>query len=110
MQKVRSVSPAQHTALGWEVDDLRRAVSALAGRGAIFERFEGFAHNDLGVFTFPDGTQVAWFKDPDRGSPVPDAVWRLIHVFQYMLRALRPSQSDTLQPPKVPAKYPKGEG
>jgi len=67
VQKVRSVPPAQYTILGWRVDDIRATVSGLVGKGVAFERLgiPGFAQDDLGIWTAPDGTQVAWFKDPD---------------------------------------------
>jgi catechol 2,3-dioxygenase-like lactoylglutathione lyase family enzyme len=65
ISKVPAFAPAPFTVLGWQVADLRAAVSALAGRGVRFERFEGFPQDDLGVCTFPDGARVAWFKDPD---------------------------------------------
>jgi len=55
----------QHTVLGWEVADLRAAMEELTGRGVAFEQFEGLPQDERGAFTFPDGTQVAWFKDPD---------------------------------------------
>lgn len=65
ISKVQSISPAPYTVLGWEVDDIRTSIEGLASRGVVFERFEGFSQNELGIFTFPEGTQVAWFKDPD---------------------------------------------
>lgn len=30
-----------------------------------FERFEGFGQDEGGVWTSPDGSRVAWFRDPD---------------------------------------------
>ena len=38
----------------------------LQGNGVVFERFGDFMkQDDLGIWTAPDGTKVAWFKDPD---------------------------------------------
>jgi len=34
-------------------------------RGVHFERFEGVAQDESGVWTAPSGAKVAWFKDPD---------------------------------------------
>lgn len=65
ISKVPALTPAPYTVLGWEVADIAREASALQQRGVVFERFPGFAHDALGLHTFPDGTQVAWFKDPD---------------------------------------------
>jgi len=63
-QKTQKFSPLQGTVLGWEVKDIRKAVSSLAKSGVVFERFNGMDQDDLGIWTSPDG-KVAWFKDPD---------------------------------------------
>ena len=41
------------------------AVKDLEERGVRFERFEGFGQDELGIVNFPNGNEVAWFKDPD---------------------------------------------
>ena len=68
VQKVQAVPEARYTTLGWRVDDIRGAVTHLMEKGIAFERFQipGFPQDDLGIWTAPDGTQVAWFRDPDR--------------------------------------------
>ena len=63
-QKTQKFSPLQGTVLGWEVKDIRKAVSSLAKSGVVFERFNGMDQDDLGIWAGPDG-KVAWFKDPD---------------------------------------------
>src|SRR6476659_1845350 len=65
--KAPKVMPAQHTVLGWEVDDIHAAVKALVARGVKFEQFglPFMKQDDDGVWTPPNGDQVAWFKDPD---------------------------------------------
>jgi catechol 2,3-dioxygenase-like lactoylglutathione lyase family enzyme len=65
IQKVQQLAPASHTALGWEVSDIREAVRQLAERGVSVERFGGLEQDELGLWTTPDGSKVAWFKDPD---------------------------------------------
>lgn len=65
VQKVQELIPARHTVLGWEVQDIRAEVEALTKKGVRFERFEGLAQNELGIWASPSGGQVAWFKDPD---------------------------------------------
>jgi catechol 2,3-dioxygenase-like lactoylglutathione lyase family enzyme len=65
VSKVAKVTPAPYTVLGWKVADIRRTIEELAGRGVVFERFGFFPQDALGVWTAPDGTRVAWFKDPD---------------------------------------------
>jgi catechol 2,3-dioxygenase-like lactoylglutathione lyase family enzyme len=67
IQKAREFTPAQGTALGWQVDDMDAAVRDLTSRGVTFEQFNlSFMKQDeRGVWTTPTGDEVAWFKDPD---------------------------------------------
>lgn len=62
---VPSTMPSEHTVFGLEVDDLDQLVAALVAKGVEFERFPGFSHDANGVWTAPDKTKVAWFRDPD---------------------------------------------
>lgn len=63
---VGQVAAAEYTVLGWEVPDINSALHTLQGAGVKFERYEGFMEQDeLGIWTAPSGTRVAWFKDPD---------------------------------------------
>ena len=59
------VIPAKYTVLGWSVEDLKATLLSLQKRGVLFERFGFFRQDDLGIWTAPNGDQVAWFKDPD---------------------------------------------
>ena len=63
--KVRELTPPRQTVLGWSVPDIQAAAAQLERRGVVFERYEGFAQDDIGIWTAPDGARVAWFKDPD---------------------------------------------
>jgi len=65
--KGRKSPPAQHTILGWEVFDIHAAIRALTARGVKFEQFglPFMKQDEHGVWTPPNGDQVAWFKDPD---------------------------------------------
>lgn len=65
VSKTAEVVPAKYTVLGWKVPDIRRAVKELGSRGVVFERFGFFPQDADGIWTAPDGTRVAWFKDPD---------------------------------------------
>lgn len=65
IQKAASHKPYPYTSLGWNVPDIAAAVDGLAARGVRFERFPGFEQDDRGIWQVPDGTRVAWFKDPD---------------------------------------------
>lgn len=57
------MTPASYTMLNFEVDDIDAAVEELSGRGVVFERYEGFQHDEKGIVRDP-GPQIAWFKDP----------------------------------------------
>lgn len=63
--KVRELSPAPYTVLGWEVADIRATIRSLVSRGIAFERYAGMPQDEIGIWTTPDGSRVAWFKDPD---------------------------------------------
>jgi catechol 2,3-dioxygenase-like lactoylglutathione lyase family enzyme len=65
VQKTTELAPAKHTVLGWRVTDMESTMTGLASRGVRFERYNFLPQDDLGVWTTPDGTKVAWFKDPD---------------------------------------------
>jgi catechol 2,3-dioxygenase-like lactoylglutathione lyase family enzyme len=61
----KELPPARGTVLGWQVPDIVAAVKDLAQAGVQFERYEFIKQDDLGVWTTPTGSKVAWFKDPD---------------------------------------------
>jgi catechol 2,3-dioxygenase-like lactoylglutathione lyase family enzyme len=63
--KMKEVTPAQFTILGWQVPDIEQVVRGLAARGVHFEVFGFFKQDELGIWTAPTGDKVAWFKDPD---------------------------------------------
>ena len=64
---VKEFTPHPFSVLGWEVDDIASAVHGLSDRGVEFEiyDFPWMEQDSQGVWTAPDGTKVAWFKDPD---------------------------------------------
>ena len=64
---VQDFTPHQFSVLGWEVDDIAAAVTDMTSRGVVFEiyDFPWMTQDELGIWTAPDGTSVAWFKDPD---------------------------------------------
>jgi catechol 2,3-dioxygenase-like lactoylglutathione lyase family enzyme len=66
LTKMREVKPQPFSVLGWGVPDIAATVRQLQSAGVTLERFHDFMKQDeLGIWTAPDGTQVAWFKDPD---------------------------------------------
>jgi predicted enzyme related to lactoylglutathione lyase len=65
VQKVQQVQPAPYTVLGWSVADIRASVEAMATRGLVFERYAGLLQDEHAIWRTPDGSSVAWFRDPD---------------------------------------------
>ncbi len=65
VQKVKEFTPHPFTALGWNVKDIAGEIDALAKKGVTCERWDFLQQDTRGVWTAPDGTKVAWFKDPD---------------------------------------------
>jgi catechol 2,3-dioxygenase-like lactoylglutathione lyase family enzyme len=65
IQKVEQLSPHSFTALGWQVNDLRKCVTALSKSGVTFERYPFLEQDELQIWQAPSGTKVAWLKDPD---------------------------------------------
>ena len=65
VSKVPNFTPLQGTILGWEVQNVEDVVRWLAGRGVATEKYPFVQDKELGIWTTPNGDQVAWFKDPD---------------------------------------------
>ena len=65
VQKVQHHTPARHTSLGWQVKNIRSEIKTLSKKGVRFEQYEGMVQDELGIWTTPDGAQIAWFLDPD---------------------------------------------
>ena len=63
--KTEKFSPAPFTVLGWQVSAMAEEVKALTDAGVAFERFPYLQQDELGIWNTPDGSKVAWFKDPD---------------------------------------------
>ena len=63
--KVPEFTPAQHTVLGWEADNIAATVDELAAKGVTFTHYPNMGQDERGICTFPNGDKVAWFKDPD---------------------------------------------
>ena len=65
VQKVASVANIPYTALGWSVTDIVGTARWLLKQGVGLERYEGLTQDELGIWRTPDGSSVAWFRDPD---------------------------------------------
>jgi catechol 2,3-dioxygenase-like lactoylglutathione lyase family enzyme len=63
--KAAKFTPAPHTVLGWEVDNIASTVTELTQKGVQFERYPHMKGDEQGIVTFPNGDKVAWFKDPE---------------------------------------------
>jgi catechol 2,3-dioxygenase-like lactoylglutathione lyase family enzyme len=57
---------ADHTAAGWEVDDVDEFVQALGAKGVVFEQYDmpGLKTDEQGIATM-EGAKGAWFKDTE---------------------------------------------
>lgn len=57
-------TPAAHTVLMFQVDDIEAAVGELIKRGVRFERYDGMDQDERGVTRGGGPFIAAWFKDP----------------------------------------------
>jgi catechol 2,3-dioxygenase-like lactoylglutathione lyase family enzyme len=62
---VQEFKPYPFTVLGWNVDNISSSIKLLNGKGIICEKYEFLEQDNSGVWTSPNGSKVAWFKDPD---------------------------------------------
>jgi catechol 2,3-dioxygenase-like lactoylglutathione lyase family enzyme len=62
---VPSLTPHPFTVLGWNVNDISSIIKSLNNKNIFCEKFEFLEQDDLGIWTSPGGSKVAWFKDPD---------------------------------------------
>ena len=58
-------TPFPFTIFGWQTKDIHATVEELTAKGIEFARYSYFEQSTDGVWTAPDGSKVAWFKDPD---------------------------------------------
>jgi catechol 2,3-dioxygenase-like lactoylglutathione lyase family enzyme len=62
---VPELKPHTFTILGWNVKDIEASIRSLNDKGIFCEKYDFIPQNDLGIWISPNGTSVAWFKDPD---------------------------------------------
>ncbi len=65
VSRVPAVIPSTYAVLGFQVTDIVAAIDGLTPKGVKFERFGFFQQDERGIWSAPDGTKVAWFRDPD---------------------------------------------
>src|SRR5437870_5235064 len=63
--KIPNFTPLQGTILGWQVENIASVAAWLRDRGVPPEKYPFAQDQTLGIWTTPDGSKVAWFKDPD---------------------------------------------
>ena len=63
--KLKGLTPAQYTVLGWEVENIEAIVTWLMERGVVFAEYPFIQDRELRIWTTPNGDRIAWFKDPD---------------------------------------------
>lgn len=62
---VQDFKPDLFTILGWNVDDIVSVIKQLNSKNVFCERYDFMKQDDLGIWISPNGSKVAWFKDPD---------------------------------------------
>jgi len=62
---VPELTPHPFTVLGWNIEDISSVIKSLNEKGVIFETYDFLQQDSLGIWASPNGSKVAWFKDPD---------------------------------------------
>jgi len=62
---VQELKPQAFTVLGWNVGDIASTIKSLNDKNIFCEKYDFLEQDGLGVWTSPNGSKVAWFKDPD---------------------------------------------
>lgn len=65
VQKVETVVNVPYTALGFAVTDIVNTIAELGDKGVEFVFYEFMEQDQAGIWTAPDGTAIAWCRDPD---------------------------------------------
>ena len=65
INRMPTFTAAHYTVLGWEVPDIEAMVGWLKQQGVALEQYPFIQDRERGIWTTPDGSKVAWFKDPD---------------------------------------------
>jgi catechol 2,3-dioxygenase-like lactoylglutathione lyase family enzyme len=65
VSKVKDLTVAPYTVLGWDVADILKTVRRLSRKRVRMARFKGLDQDNLGIWSSPSGARVAWFRDPD---------------------------------------------
>jgi len=60
-----ALQPSGSTVLGWKVTDIAATIESMLAKGIKFQQYGFIPQDELGVWTTPDGTKIAWLADPD---------------------------------------------
>jgi catechol 2,3-dioxygenase-like lactoylglutathione lyase family enzyme len=71
---------AQHTLIGWQTDDIEKALDELIAKGVTFEQYDmgDFKTNARGIVNMGE-ERAAWFKDPE-GNIL--SIWQVPRLWQ----------------------------
>jgi catechol 2,3-dioxygenase-like lactoylglutathione lyase family enzyme len=64
MSIIKDLKPVHYSVLSWMVPDIQAMVTDLKAKGVVFDIYDGMGQDKMAVWKAPDGTRVAWFKDP----------------------------------------------
>lgn len=64
VQIMSEMQPVGYTVHGWQVANIVDEIEDLNSKGVQFQRFDQLAQDELGIWTTPDGSKIAWFSDP----------------------------------------------
>ena len=62
---VPELTPHGFTVLGWNVEDIISTIKALNKKAVVCEKYKFLKQDKYGIWISPNGSKVAWFKDPD---------------------------------------------
>jgi catechol 2,3-dioxygenase-like lactoylglutathione lyase family enzyme len=62
---VQELKPQVFTVLGWNVSDISSVIKSLNDKNVFCEKYDFLEQDNLGVWTSPGRSKVAWFKDQD---------------------------------------------
>jgi len=61
---VQKFNPQPFTVLGWNIHDIAATIKSLNDKNIFCEQYDFLDQDESGVWTSPNGSKVAWFKDP----------------------------------------------
>lgn len=65
LTKVKKFEATNYTVFGWKVNDINEIIKTLTDAGVQFIQFKHLKQTPEGIWKAQNGSQIAWFKDPD---------------------------------------------